>query len=856
MENNKTKYTKKQLERLTTLQLRDICFKEKIVKGIANMLDREAFINAILTFRGLNEDYLIKNYDQAGHDRLRTLIKTQLGEALIPKKPLHSPAKLTVYQTLAIKPRDAYQVITEDQTLAETNVLLVDENYSLCGIFYLLQQTGSPKTLYLCKSASMAVTVTNNKKYRLLYFPPDSSTALFEVYYNKNVNHRQLNYYQVALPNLEVKELAISRETLAIDFGTSNTTAGIYLSEEGSAHFSQHDLFNKRLKINDINYVLFENVASQQQEWLPVLPTIVGVAACGVGDEIKFQYGYEVILHNNLANANDLSSIFYEIKRWVNNFHAEEELSDPQGNIAQVKRGEIIAGYLKYVIKTAEQQFKCHFQHLHISSPVKLKHQFIEMFEAILPDYEFEKANALDEGVAVLYNTIDHQLAKRNFEAGIPYKALIIDCGGGTTDLSSCVFTITENRLNYFVDVKTTYENGDTNFGGNNLTYRLMQYLKILLTNYYTRENEAITYNEIMEILIGDVYRYLDANGKAALYQQLETKYQASEAFLPTKYQQYLSKSNAEYQRVKANYQTIWRLADELKQRFFADASLMQLDLLHAKLDALAGFKLSVLINHKLEYLYQIPDVRLTLPEVCGLLKGDIYQIIKKFLEALYNQDALSEYSIIKMTGQSCRIDLFRDSIKEFIPGRQIEFRQKENHHLDLKLACVNGVLKYLHAKKIGQVRAQIENATPVTPYAIFAYTHKNEKQNLLMSSKSVVQENSFIAKPRHIKELTFYLADVDGIVQTTYLYLNDNRDYRPITYQELRDEYGDYVKQAELDKIENEEVKFFIYTIASRWGFNVLPIARIAGELAIGRDQYFPFENEQWELNFFDGAK
>ena len=56
---------------------------------------------------------------------------------------------------------------------------------------------------------------------------------------------------------------------------------------------------------------------------------------------------------------------------------------------------------------------------------------------------------------------------------------MIIDCGGGTTDLTSGLFRINNNRVSYIVDLETKYENGDTNFGGNNLTYRIMQMLKI-----------------------------------------------------------------------------------------------------------------------------------------------------------------------------------------------------------------------------------------------------------------------------------------------------------------------------------------------------------------------------------------
>ncbi|MCL1989425.1 MAG: molecular chaperone [Defluviitaleaceae bacterium] len=856
MKKSKARYTRAQLERLTTLQLRDICFKEKIVKGIANMLDREAFISTILRFRGANEDFLIKKYSQANYDRLKRFVKANLGDELVPKKAIANPAKLTVYRSLAIEPRDAYKVITEDKDLAETNVLLVDEQYSLCGIFHLLQDERAKDVLYLCMSGEMEVEVTTNKNYRLLYVSPELSEHLFDVYSGENKHQRQLNYYQVPLQNLEVRELEVSRETLAIDFGTSNTTAGIYLSSESSQHFSQHDILNGRLKINAINYVMFENIASEAKEWLELLPTVVSVENCHNPQNVTYQYGYEVIRHDHLTGGNDLSSTFYEIKRWVNTFDKTEEVSDHKGNVAWVKRSDIIAGYIKYVINHAEQQFKCRFKHLHISSPVKLKSQFIEMFKRILGGYTFEETDALDEGVAVLYNTIENQIHRETFEDGVFYKALIIDCGGGTTDLSSCIFKIEENRLNYQIDVNTTYENGDTNFGGNNLTYRLMQYLKILIANAYQNPKQTIDYSDVMEVLIGDVYRYLDDHGKDALYEKLEAKYQACEAFLPTQYSQYLNKSNNEYMRIKANYYTIWRLANEIKQRFFEEVGLMELNLATAKLNGLTGFKLTVVKDKKLDYVYQLPQVKVTLPEIRGLIKGDIYDIIKKFLETLYLRDELQEFSIIKMTGQSCRIDLFRDSIKEFIPGRQIEFRQKENHLLDLKLACLNGVLRYLHAKKTGMIRAVIENSTPITPYSIFAYTHKNEQKMLLTSSEAMTQQSGFISKHRSIKEMVFYLANIDEQVQTTYVYLNNEATYQTISYDDFRAKYDAFIQQDDLDNIVDDEVKFFVYATADNWGFNILPVTRTDNQLKIGDKVYFPFENEQWELNFFDGEK
>jgi len=850
------RYTRAQLERLTTLQLREICYQEKIVKGIANSLDRHGFINAILNFRGANEDFIIKKYDEVAFGRLKTFIAGNLGVSQRPKFAIANPAKVTVYQTLAIEPRDAYVVLTDYKELAQTNVLLVNEKSELCGVFHLLSSPEEKGILYLCKSAQMPVTVTNTKNCRLLYLKQEDSEYLFGVYNNSTTSKRPINYYEVSLPNIDVNELKVSRETLAIDFGTSNTTAGIYLSSVAKNDFSQHDILNGRLKMNDINYVMFKNVASENEEWTPLLPTIVGVQNCANPDNIKLQFGYEVVQHDNLTGGNDLSTTFYEIKRWVNSFDDAVEIGDSNGNISSMKKGQIIGAYIKYVIDHAKQQFKCDFTHLHISSPVKLKKQFIQMFKDVLGNYTFEEEYALDEGVSVLYNTIASQISKGTFDDGKKHKALIIDCGGGTTDLSSCTFSIKENRINYEINVNTTYENGDTNFGGNNLTYRTMQYLKILITEGSLSKNQKPIYEQVMEVLIGDVYRYLDEHGKSALYDTLDKKYDACESFLPTKYSQYLNKSNELYMRVRANYHTLWRLANEVKQRFFQDTSLMQMDLSTEKLYALQSLKLSVDQGKGLSYIYQLPPVKISKPEISGLIKGDIYDIIKKFLEEHYLDDALQDFSIIKMTGQSCRIDLFADSIKEFIPGRKIEFRQKETHMLDLKLSCLNGVLKYLHAKKTGIVHAIIENSTPITPYSVFAYTHKQEPLTLLSSSDVLTQYSGYISKYLATEEVSFYLTDVTGELQTTYLYINDSSSFSSTTYDYLKETYSEYINQADFDNIRMNELRLFVYATADAWGFNVVPVTRVDNDVYLGETQYFPFENEQWELNFFDGEK
>ena len=160
-----------------------------------------------------------------------------------------------------------------------------------------------------------------------------------------------------------------------------------------------------------------------------------------------------------------------------------EKVIDVNEKTTFIKRKDIIKAYLEYVISLAQQRFKCKFKNIYISCPSKQKYKFHTLFKDILSDYTVESENILEESVAVLYNTISELIEKKKYVQGEWYKALIIDCGGGTTDLSGCSFSISNSRVSYKLDIETSYENGDTDFGGNNLTFRIMQFIKILMAN-------------------------------------------------------------------------------------------------------------------------------------------------------------------------------------------------------------------------------------------------------------------------------------------------------------------------------------------------------------------------------------
>ena len=865
---NVNRYSRQALERLTTLQLRDICYKEKLVKGIANSLDRERFIETILHFRGLNEDTLIRHYDSAGFARVEKLVEKYLGEELTTRETILNPAKLTIYQGLALEARDQYLVETSSAFLQTSNVLLVNERKELCGLFRLHATDETYQRFTLCMDRSMPVKPSGNKVYHLLYFKELESEYLYDVYQgNERLLNAPVDYYDVPLLDLELAELPVTKQILAIDFGTSNSTAGVYLGSDYEELMNPHELLNGTLLQDQINYVQFETGSQiPAEQWSPLLPSAVSVASCSSEQPVEYTFGYQALSDSQFSSIDDhFGTTFYELKRWVHSYQQKETLVDLVGNTTKVTRGAMIQAYVAYMIRHAEQQFKCRFVHLHVSSPVKMKQQFISMFQQLLPDYQIEHKEALDEGISVLYNTISNQIDQRTFLHGEEYQALIFDCGGGTTDMSSCVFKIEDSRVSYRVTIQTTFENGDVNFGGNNLTYRILQFLKIRFAAFYMKE-PYLSVDQWFPSGGDDCYRYIDEYGVQAFYQQFDELYQSVEDIVPTQFQNYKNQNYDTFKRVQNNYYFLWRLAETVKQRFFEFSDTWQLAIglpvaaeegTEVLLSEGKGFKLSVRKNNLLDYVYQLPELRMNRNEVNSLIKGDIYGVVKKFFGDLYENQQLQEFSIIKMTGQSCKIPLFREALKEFIAGRNIEFRQrKENALMDLKLSCLSGSIRYLEACKTAMIRPKLINAVPEIPYTVSATDHHGDRIQLLLRNDKITQVSGFISKDHNVKEVRFFLRSEEQQDHTSFLYRNERSTYVPVTYEEINTHYTRYIRQDDVDNIEDEEVKFFVYANENNWGFYVLPIARSNGALFRGEEQYYAFENESWEINFFDGKK
>ncbi len=875
---DKILYDKADLELMTTYQLREICRKNRIINGVVAPPDKEELVRIILRSFGRQEELLITESVREGMERLQALFsECRLLEQ--DTENLRCNSILTAYRGLAIKRDDAYTIPYRKQ-LAETNAFVMSESGKLCTVLHVRRKQGDAGNLYLTKPAAVEASEGERKGYVLYCVDKRTSDELYRLYQGgQNVVPEHLRVWKIPLMDFLVKEPVSLPLPMAIDFGSVNTTAGVYLD---TAYMEKIGRMAGVLGLqeNAVNYTRFDE--NEKDEML--LPSVIGVTAVEEAD-YHLVFGRKAVELATASYIDEGFCVFYDIKRWISDYEKEEEIVDRLGRRRWVSRAELLRRFFLYIIQETENRFKCRVKQVHISSPVRQKYRFRRMFQSILPEYGINEEDMLDEGMAVLYNTMSSMIAQGKMADGRRYEALVVDCGGGTTDLCSYRFRIQDNRTSYRIEMQTAYENGDTDFGGNNLTYRIMQLIKIELLHRCGMLPE-VSAEELLTQMDTDVDRFVDEYGVKEYYRRLDMAYERAEELLPTRFAEYERYNRSDYYKVKNNFYTLFALAEQMKKAFYGHVGRLQITVGLTRKEPQGGpyrgeprssiyrtpreedtsayripldkWKLSFRGKDALVTKKELPDVTFNIFQIELLLGGEVYGILHKFMEEMYENDRLGRFSFIKLTGQSCKIDLFKDALKEFVPGKMIHFRKRanaENADYELKMTCVDGVLKYLRDKRQGMVDVRMEEADAVIPYQVTAFTH-NGREVVLLNGTGDWKQAGCIS--RNLEELTLqmYLKDGDGEERYRFRYQCIPDEFTPQTNEEIRKVYGNFIRQDETDTIVNGEVKFFVWAVQEEWGYQVVPVCRREDELYLGKAAFYCFENDNWINSFYDGTK
>ncbi len=888
------KYYERDLKKMTVYQLQEIARREKIIPAVANRLDKELLIKTILRYRGAEISLLIDEFRPDDYQRL---------EEIFPHLDFHPQptnlecnADIKVWQGLAVDFYDDIK-INYAPTLKGTNAFIVDSEKNLCAVFNVEEKTNDKNFLYLRKNRNFPCRESQIKSYFLVLMERVYSEQFFN-FYNGRTDLIQENIpaYSLQLLDFKVVEPDILKMPVAIDFGTSATTAGVLDFKEKSGVATLHS--------GIIKHVIFYDLDGKAAN---LVPTVIGVQSLENPENPEYVFGYDALKLS--AYMDEGFTIFYDVKRWISDFDKEEELIDSVGRRVLVSRKKILREFFIYIIHALEDYIKGRVRYVHISGPVKQKLKFQKMFKEILPEYAVEQKEMIDESVAVLYNIISEFIESKTIHNRQKYSALVIDCGGGTTDISSCSFVVDNQRVAYSIDIETGYENGSTDFGGNNLTYRILQMLKLkiveTLCKQYSNKSPVVTarrefygekdpFNQEMFLRAStiptlktllkdfnlDVYRFIDENGTAPIYKNFEDAYARAEEILPTRFKDWENKNRAEYFLVRNNYYFLFDLATRIKENFFSNYGIMRVLLaiegnsdkpsrnweinrqeIYFEEDSiklpLDKWKLTLKNSAGLTLVKNLPDISFSIFEIEPLLNPDIYNIICQLLDPIYESGELENYSLIKLSGQSCKIDLFRTSLKEFVPGKLIKSKPKAELDADrneLKMSCIDGALKYLRDKKFGYANIKIKNLRPRLPYILTGFTHTGEEIALIDDASEIT--NGVLSRNIEDLTLTVYLKDSEKNLRQEIIYDCFLEEFELKRQEEIEEIYGENIPQDETDTIVNGEVKFFVWAEPKDWGFIIVPVYRENENLYVGREDFFNFENDQWIKNFFDGLK
>lgn len=682
------------------------------------------------------------------------------------------PSKLIIYNGTATTELEKYH-ITVENGITDNKASLYNTAHPTedCGKFDLKEIPGKKKSYFLTAKEGLVLEPKNGSS--VYYLVVDEKEE------GKVKRKIDIKFYDLeTVENLE----------LCIDFGTTNTTLGCFL-REGYIDKMDKDhplVYNGAIELGKKNYVHFKEAIN----WKKTVPTTLYTTEIK-NDKPEFIFGYEANARAREENFVPKGSVIKNFKEWLKDLDTNiEDLSAPTGEkLKTYPKRAILKEYLLHIISVAETQFKCKFKKIHFSAPIERKEEYINGYkETLKGKYEVlceeEAVKPLDEAVAGLYNIISNKMQdNKNYKE----KILVIDIGGGTTDLASCKyeFTTDEDDLR---DLKIEVDQiRGSDFGGNDITKRILEFMQIR----FAFEVDTDIKKSIDELLDydGDLFRKIDAdNGIENIFKKFKVETEKAEAILPIRFERY-KHSDEMYKKAKQNYFFLWERSEIIKKAFFSSNELIELKFGESD-DELGHYENitepSDIIPIKRENLKFMNkdlapslEISFSFREINRLISSDIYNVIRNIIKPLINNnvkhneivgliennenseeilnyiaplknDGLRGYDTIKFVGQSSRIELFKTSLKEFLAGNRINRidKKREVSVDELKLSCLDGAINRLKDK--GEVHPEIILPEIKIPYEVSIMKEKDDSKKIMISAGA-----SFDLEAKSINKLT-----------------------------------------------------------------------------------------------------
>lgn len=444
-------YTLEELESYELPRLKEICRAESIKPpSVETFYNKQKMVALLYKYLGIVKKDMVTSYSEKGCIFLKEALE---------KDGARQPADTSVPVHMEIyKGQDSlgdeeppYIVISQD-SLPGVYSFLADGTGKIQAILEAKPAGAQKYRLYLSREMmSPDIPAGYFHNWSLVFFKEGDMEEAVRRYLGKDKRKNTLCYSICPLPEVLVKEAPESEEPLVIDYGASYTTAGVYKGMDKAGRI----LFTYNPECG---------WGSSRCQACSMCPSVIAVKDCSRGEEdVILLFGEEAVQESKRQGFLARSSIFYNTRHWAAHYRERISVTDQEGNTCEVERLFIVRQFLLYIIGKAEQQTRMKYTKICFICPVKQKGLFLDMYKDALPGYQ---VSAEDEAVTALYHILGQDIRDMAYEDGAFKNALVLDCGGSTSEMTVCRYKITDEKITSRLDMHVAFVHGDASFGG------------------------------------------------------------------------------------------------------------------------------------------------------------------------------------------------------------------------------------------------------------------------------------------------------------------------------------------------------------------------------------------------------
>lgn len=465
-------------------------------------------------------------------------------------------------------------------------------------------------------------------------------------------------------------------------------------------------------------------------------------------NEIKYIYSKKTLIRMKSKNYEHNNTIFLDINYLLKNSNEMIKIYDEFLNFKFIKKSEILKNYLLYIKEK-------------IISYSKKKYS---KFNLIGVEYKNDEFKTID-----IKEILNYNIMKNIKENSKPY--LIINTTNNNMEISINKYNKIEREINYEFNIITQiiYRK---KFSKIQIIELILKYLKHKICNI-----DYIKYSK------KEIINKINNNGYQQIIDDIKRNYDLLEDKFKTEYLKYKMQINEIYINSYKNYLILYEVSEYLFEKYLN---------YEIKNYTIKEILANLQIND-----FEIRDFNIQLNDIEKIFIIEMYNLIYTYFNNVEILEILKNYQGINISGKILKTDIFYNLLKEYIPGRLINF-EKEN--IDTYKFLIDTAYNMDLDLKFGRVKINSKLLQKKENISIYVRDFKKEYK-LILNTKS--KNTAYIDRLETVSNLDIKFVYEDEKEEKEITYLIE-KDF--IEKDELLANYN----QEKLNDIDNNIIRIF----------------------------------------------